>query len=57
MSTKKKHTNVTMVMSVSGIRELVGWLEAHEEHIGSDNTMNDYIGFLRGVLEGRDDQD
>lgn len=56
MNEKQKPTNVELVMSVSGIRDLVGWLEAHQEHIGDDNIMNDYVNFLKGLLKGRDNQ-
>ena len=53
--TKQKPKNIELVMSVGGIRELVGWLEAHRDHIGSDSTMEDYIGFLKQVLEKKAD--
>lgn len=66
MSSKKKHTNVELVMSVGGIRDLIWWLKDYQElrdacsledTIPSEETLSGYIGFLEDVLEGRDDQD
>ena len=54
---KKKHTNVEVVMSVSGIRKLIEWLETLMKVYDKDETLRDYVGFLRQVVRYRDDQD
>lgn len=44
--------NVTLTMSVSGIRELIGWLESTEDKATwLDKTFTDYLGFLKSLVE------
>ena len=57
---KKTPTNVELVTSVDGIRDLVVWLQTTETSyiIGKKDIkdLTEYIKFLQSVLEGRDDQ-
>lgn len=51
---KKEPKNIELVMSVSGIRRLVGWLETLMKVYNKDEILRDYVGFLRQKLEGNE---
>ena len=46
--------NIELVMSMGGICRLVGWLETLMKVYREDETLRDYVGFLRQVLEGNE---
>lgn len=60
MSSKQKPTNVELVTSVSGLRNVVRWLNMPLDYLemadDDRGKLCDYIDFLKSVLERRDEQ-